>query len=310
MTELSSAALANLQTFASAGLVICLVLSGAFTALAFVTYGEQERRFAAVAEDRVERISKLLGEAESARRPVVDEIVVTAPEEDGGPAADAPDAPDDVPVIADLAGPEPDAPRSAEAVPETAATETASSRGTSAEDKLTARLAEVLSGLPETGPARVPPEDVLAMLTPKPALRVAADEAAAIAAGLAGQAGSFSVEIVTAPATESRLYAMQLADALRRAGLDARGPLPVLTTLDAPGVLVSAEAEDGPGALLLGVLQTSGLPALPPTANSAQSDILVPDETDVRVYVGDVTLPREASPSPSAEDTARLLEDA
>ena len=67
MTELSGGALAYLQTAASAGLVVCLLMAGAFATLGFVASGEQGRRQAMIDSDRMARISELLRENEDVR---------------------------------------------------------------------------------------------------------------------------------------------------------------------------------------------------------------------------------------------------
>ena len=294
MTELSAGTLALMQTAASAGLVICLIMAGAFATVGFVAGGEQDRRHAALDAERIARIGELLREGETAR---VASRVATPPEELALPAevitvvAEAPpdtedapetqDAPDaSPPSLADLRADEADAPVMPDA------------------------LAGDVRPLPQ-----VPPE-ALALLSPPPR-RLATEEAAAIADALDGQQGAFSVEVVSAPEAESRLYALQLTGALRGAGLDARGPVAVLTTAQADGVVVGAEVgADGPGAILLGALQSSGLAAMPTRPGTALDDILTPDQTDVRIYVGAMRAaasPPEPVPAP---ERRRILEPA
>ena len=282
MAELSGTALTYLQTGAAAGLVICLIMAGAFATLGFVTSGEQERRQAMLDADRMARISALLREAEEAR-PVRQPASVPTPE------------PIEVEVLAA-------APAAPEAPPEKAikAPETA-------EAPLIAEgtLADLFAA---AGPLPEAPPEAAAILTPPPR-RLARSEADAIEAALADQAGGFSVEIVTAPEAEARLYALQLTGALRGAGIDARGPVAVLTTAQADGLLVSTEAGgDGPGASLLAALQSAGLTALPTPPGTAAGDVLAPDGTDVRVYVGGL---RPIVPAPdTSAPPRRVLEDA
>lgn len=280
MTELSADALAHLQTAAAAGLVVCLLMAGAFATLGFVTTGEQDRRQAALDSDRLARISALLAENETsraARRAVPTPLP---------PAREALAALDPVPAPAEV---DADAP-----------------------------VIEIVAKPPTTGPAdlfaaagplpEVPPEARDLLLGP--ARRLAAGEATALADALRGQAGAFSIEVVTAPETEARLYAVQLTGALRGAGLDARGPVAVLTTAQTHGLLVSVEDDaNGPGAEVLSALQAAGIDALPTPSGGALGDILIPDGTDVRVYVGG--LRRAPTAQPQRERArARMLEDA
>ena len=284
MAELSGTALTHLQTAAAAGLVICLVMAGAFATLGFVTTGEQSRRQASLDADRLARISALLREAEGARPAPLPTVEPSAPE---------PSVPEPIEIEV-LASAEPEGSPDEAASGEPTAEESLIAEGT---------LADLFAA---AGPLPEAPPEAAAILTPPPR-RLARAEAAAIAAALADQAGGFSVEVVTAPEAEARLYALQLTGALRGAGIDARGPVAVLTTTQADGLLVSTEADgDGPGAAVLAALQGAGLTALPTPPGTAEGDVLAPDGTDVRVYVGGLR-PEPAAP---AAPQPRVLEDA
>ena len=305
MTELSAAALAHLQTAASAGLVVCLLLAGAFATLGFVASGEHDRREAAMQVERQERIAELLRENDEVR------ATRTA-------------GPETSPVqVAEVERAQPPGPLPTATEPPARAEEVREG------EALAPVLAEAapVPGEPEPRVAERAPADLFGAATPLPELpeeareilfppprRLAEGEANAIAAALVEQVGTFSVEVVTAPEAEARLYALQLTGALRGAGIDARGPVTVLTTMQTDGVLVSTEqGADGPGATLLSVFQGAGLSAAPPEPNSEQSDIMLPDGTDVRVYVGGLRSKPTLAPPPErgeAPAEPRVLEDA
>lgn len=137
-------------------------------------------------------------------------------------------------------------------------------------------------------PARVLAPEVLAALRPENARKLAATQAAALKADLGDHAGEFSVEVTSAPDEEARLYAAQLAAAFRQAGIPTQGPYGVLTTLKGEGVFVSTEGPGGdlPGATVLSALQNASLPARPAPDDADSATFLLPEGSDVRVYVG------------------------
>lgn len=295
MAELSGNALSYLHVAASAGLVVCLIMAGAFATLGFVTTGEQDRRQSLVEADRMARISALLQENDAVRADrgaVVDQPQITD-EPGNAPPAELVGKADETIVSMFAAG--------EDAASGDDGTPLAQSRS----------LAELFAS---SGPLPdVPPE--AAALLKAPLRHLTADEAASLTAALSSEAGGFTIEVLTAPENEARLYASQLAGALRGAGIDARGPITVLTTAQTDGVLVSAdENDDGPSAATLTALQTAGLPARPVVPGTTAADILAPEGTDVRVYVGGLRS-SSAADKPSevtaerAEPT-RVLEDA
>lgn len=305
MTDLSASTLSYLHFAATVGLVICLIMAGAFATLGFVTTGEQGRRQSAVEADRLARITALLEETDAAGGGELAAVADEDPTRDEGIF--------ERPALPDSAA-EPSTEAADTIVSTFAAVDDGDGGGDGGGDgDLPLAAGRSIADLfASTGPLPDVPPEAAAILT-APLRRLSADEAATLAAALSNDAGNFTVEVLTAPENEARVFASELAGALRSAGIDARGPITVLTTAQTDGMLVSATAdEDGPSATVLTALQASGLSARPALPGTPAADILAPDVTDVRIYVGGLRS-SPAKPDKVVVERAapkRVLEDA
>ena len=153
-----------------------------------------------------------------------------------------------------------------------------------AESEDLARRVAVLAAALEAA-EREEADDAAALLRPPAPQALPKEAAGKISEALRPLAGRITVEVTTAPAEGARLYAAQLAGAIREAGVAVEGPYGILTTADADGLYVSAGEGDDAGAQVLAALQAAALSAHASPAEGGLGDILVPDGQDVRVYV-------------------------
>ena len=153
---------------------------------------------------------------------------------------------------------------------------------------LEAEVASLRAALNASRAAPPPPDEEtterLAELTEDPRRSLTGAQGRAMSNALDGREG-LSVEVTSAPGEEARLYAVQLADALRGAGLAVTGPYGVLTTSDAEGLYVSIGEPGGGGEAVLAALQSASLDARPSPSGDELAALLVPDDAEVRVYV-------------------------
>jgi hypothetical protein len=251
MTELSPGGLALLQQLGAAGLIGAILLAGACAVTLLIAGSEKERRQVAAAREAVE-----LARQEAQRA-----------------------LPDALRWRSEVAA----------ARTELAALREANERSEAEAARLAELAAMLESRLDEAeNPVAALPDEVRAILSPESPRQLAAVQAEALKADLQPHAGDFSVEVTSAPDQEARLYAAQLAATFRQAGIPTEGPYGVLTTLEGGGVFVSTEGPAGatPGATVLAALQNASLPAQPVPNDPDAATFLLPEETDVRIYIG------------------------
>lgn len=266
MSELSAGGLSLLQQVGAGGLIASIALAGLCAFLLLASGNEQQRRQAALA-DEARRTA--LAQAEQAALPEAMRYRGEAFEARKEAAA--------------LRAQKDEAEAEAERLAKVAAS-------------LTARLeaeAREAPGADASMPAlprSLTTTEALAALAPERARKLAKAQAEALTADLEPHAGDFSIEVTSAPDEEARLYAAQLAAALRQAGITTQGPYGVLTTIEGDGVFVSTTGPGGdePGATVLSALQNASLPARPAPSDPDAATFLLPEGTDVRVYVGGV----------------------